>query len=206
MTVVGPGGSGKTRLAVETARRLAGRFEDDVGLVELAQIDDPGLVALMAATALGVAEHRSLPMVEAVGAVVGPAVMSWWCWITVSMCSTPPPSSARGCWAAGTIFGCWPPAGKPSGCLARARFVIPPLPVPTVEESGGAVEEFDAVALFVERAIQADADFVLSACRRRWGRNRAPAGWYAVGDRARRRPARRGCAWAMWPLGWMIVS
>jgi len=38
VTVTGPGGSGKTRLAGEVARQVAGRFEDGVWLVELALV------------------------------------------------------------------------------------------------------------------------------------------------------------------------
>ncbi len=52
VTVTGPGGSGKTRVAVELARRLANRFNDGVRLVELASLVDPaqlpGTVAAVA--------------------------------------------------------------------------------------------------------------------------------------------------------------
>ena len=42
VTVTGPGGSGKTRLAGEVARRVAGRFADGAWLVELAPVARPG--------------------------------------------------------------------------------------------------------------------------------------------------------------------
>ena len=71
VTVIGPGGSGKTRLALEVARRLAGRFEAGAALVELAPLEDRALVASAAAKALGVAEHRSLSVLDAVAATVG---------------------------------------------------------------------------------------------------------------------------------------
>jgi len=41
VTVTGPGGSGKTRLAAEVARRMAGRFADGAWLAELAGVRDP---------------------------------------------------------------------------------------------------------------------------------------------------------------------
>src|SRR5579863_8781281 len=44
VTVTGPGGVGKTRLAAEVARRVAGRFADGVWLVELAAVQEPELV------------------------------------------------------------------------------------------------------------------------------------------------------------------
>ncbi len=44
VTVTGPGGAGKTRLAGEIATRVADRFTDGVWLAELAPVRDPALV------------------------------------------------------------------------------------------------------------------------------------------------------------------
>ena len=44
MTIVGPGGVGKSRLAVETARTIEDRYEDGACLAELASLDDPSLI------------------------------------------------------------------------------------------------------------------------------------------------------------------
>ena len=52
-TLVGPGGSGKTRLATETARTLTGDLPDGVWLVELAAIGADGDIAQATLTALG---------------------------------------------------------------------------------------------------------------------------------------------------------
>src|SRR5262249_12420311 len=53
VTVTGPGGVGKTRLAGEVARRVAGRFADGVWLAELAGVGDPALVPGVVAGAFG---------------------------------------------------------------------------------------------------------------------------------------------------------
>jgi hypothetical protein len=58
VTVTGPGGAGKTRLAGEVAKQVAGRFADGVWLVELAAVRDPAQVAAAVAAALGI---RGLP-------------------------------------------------------------------------------------------------------------------------------------------------
>jgi DNA-binding CsgD family transcriptional regulator len=54
VTVTGPGGVGKTRVAEQVARRSAGRFADGVWLAELASVSDPALVPTAVCSALGV--------------------------------------------------------------------------------------------------------------------------------------------------------
>jgi predicted ATPase len=66
VTLSGPGGAGKTRLAGEVARQVAGRFADGVWLAELAAVRDPARVAAAVAAALGI---RDLPSVAAADAV-----------------------------------------------------------------------------------------------------------------------------------------
>jgi DNA-binding transcriptional LysR family regulator/predicted ATPase len=56
VTLTGPGGSGKTRLALEVASRLVDDFEDGVFLVELAGLRDAKLVVPTVAHTLGVEE------------------------------------------------------------------------------------------------------------------------------------------------------
>src|SRR5271169_1787528 len=66
VTVTGPGGAGKTRLAGKVAKQVAGRFADGVWLAELAAVRDPAQVAAAVAAALGIQE---LPAVAAVDAL-----------------------------------------------------------------------------------------------------------------------------------------
>jgi transcriptional regulator with XRE-family HTH domain len=61
VTVTGPGGAGKTRLASQVARQVAGRFADGAWLAELAPVRDPALVSAVVAAALGVREQPGLP-------------------------------------------------------------------------------------------------------------------------------------------------
>ena len=53
LSLTGAGGSGKTRLAIETARQAHARFADGVWWVELAAVEDPALLATAVLTALG---------------------------------------------------------------------------------------------------------------------------------------------------------
>jgi predicted ATPase/DNA-binding SARP family transcriptional activator/DNA-binding CsgD family transcriptional regulator len=57
LTLTGVGGSGKTRLALEVARELAGTYPDGAWLVELAPLSNPELLPQAVAAALGVRER-----------------------------------------------------------------------------------------------------------------------------------------------------
>jgi predicted ATPase/transcriptional regulator with XRE-family HTH domain len=56
VTLTGPGGSGKTRLAFQVAGALRDRYPDGVWLVELAALTDPALVVRSVATVVGLRE------------------------------------------------------------------------------------------------------------------------------------------------------
>jgi hypothetical protein len=79
VTVTGPGGAGKTRLAGEVAKQVAGQFADGVWLAELAAARDPAQVAAVVAAALGI---RDLPRWR-------------------------PPTRWPGCWPSGSCCSCW---------------------------------------------------------------------------------------------------
>jgi predicted ATPase/DNA-binding SARP family transcriptional activator len=64
LTITGPGGVGKTRLALQVAAVVAGQFPDGVVVCELAAVADPDAVAPAVATALGI-QPRSDRGVEA---------------------------------------------------------------------------------------------------------------------------------------------
>jgi predicted ATPase len=54
VTVVGPGGVGKTGVALALAHELAPRFEGDVGFLDVASVSNPNLLAGALVSALGV--------------------------------------------------------------------------------------------------------------------------------------------------------
>ncbi|HEV2784292.1 MAG TPA: LuxR C-terminal-related transcriptional regulator, partial [Actinophytocola sp.] len=66
VTAVGPGGVGKTRLALAVAAEAAGEFADGVWFVDLVPITDPGRVGAAVADAVGVGEQPGRSLDEAV--------------------------------------------------------------------------------------------------------------------------------------------
>lgn len=66
LTLTGPVGVGKTRMAVETGLLLRRDFRDGVYLVDLAAVQDPALVPTIAAAVLGVREGRGRSLLQSV--------------------------------------------------------------------------------------------------------------------------------------------
>jgi predicted ATPase/class 3 adenylate cyclase len=64
VTLTGPGGTGKTRLALEVAALLLPRFSDGAFFVDLAPLAEPGLVPPAIASVLGVKEEPGRELVE----------------------------------------------------------------------------------------------------------------------------------------------
>ena len=64
VTLTGPGGTGKTRLALQVAAERLGDHPDGVFFVELAPITDPGLVPSAVAAALRIREAVDRPLLE----------------------------------------------------------------------------------------------------------------------------------------------
>jgi hypothetical protein len=74
VTVTGPGGVGKTRLAGQVARDVAGRFADGAWLAELASVRNPAQVPGVVAASRRRRCWRGC----------WPASSCCWCWITAS--------------------------------------------------------------------------------------------------------------------------
>jgi predicted ATPase/class 3 adenylate cyclase len=68
VTLIGTGGTGKTRLMLEAAGRLLDRYPDGIWLAELAPLGDPSQIASEVARALGAPEIPGVPAMSTVAA------------------------------------------------------------------------------------------------------------------------------------------
>jgi predicted ATPase/class 3 adenylate cyclase len=71
VTVTGPGGIGKTRLALESARKVADAFPGGVVFVPLSAVTDPALVLPTVADAIGARRQPGVEPLDAVRSVLG---------------------------------------------------------------------------------------------------------------------------------------
>jgi predicted ATPase/DNA-binding CsgD family transcriptional regulator len=162
VTVTGPGGVGKTRLAAAVARTVADRFADGVWLAELASVADPGLVASAVANALGLRLGPGVGLAD----VLGRRQLL----VVLDNCEHVVAAAAALCeslLAAADDIRVLTTSREPLGVAGEARFRLRPLAVPIVTDvTGGAHDagaETAAVTLFADRARLADPEFVLDA-------------------------------------------
>jgi predicted ATPase len=161
ISLTGPPGTGKTRLALHVANESAGEFRDGVRFVALASITDPDLVPATIARALGLSEAGGAPIVEQVTRHLSEAEM-----LLVL-------DNFEQIVAAGPIVAdimAEVPACKFIVTSREALHVrgeqvypVPPLGLPASPPSHpGAVLGAPAVALFVQRAREIDPAFALT--------------------------------------------
>ncbi|MBX6749004.1 MAG: ATPase [Micromonosporaceae bacterium] len=72
VTAVGPGGVGKTRLALSTITDVAGRYADGAWYVDLVPVADSSMIAPAIAAALGLGEHQGQSSEDTVRSWLGP--------------------------------------------------------------------------------------------------------------------------------------
>jgi predicted ATPase/DNA-binding XRE family transcriptional regulator len=160
VTVTGPGGSGKTRLAGEVTRQVAGRFADGGWLVELAPVQDPAQVPAVVAGALGVREQPGLPVAEALARALARQQLL----LVLDNCEHMIGAAAGLC--AGVLSECddvriLATSREPLRVAGEARYRLAPLAVPDPGDLADAARA-EAVALFADRAHSADAHFALT--------------------------------------------
>ena len=159
VTVTGPGGMGKTRLADEVARQVADRFADGVWGVELATISEPGLVPATAASVLGLRQAPGMSVMEALGAHLARQQLL----LVLDNCEHVLEAAAQFCAAvlrAADDVRILATSREPLALPGEARYRLPPLALPGPGSPGDPVSSA-AVALFVDRARQLDPHFTL---------------------------------------------
>ncbi len=165
VSAIGPGGVGKTRLALAVAADVAGDFADGAWFVDLAPVTGPDRVAAAVATALGVGEQPGYGLDEAVCAALAERRLL----LVLDNCEQVRDGIAP--FLERLLTSC--PEVRVLA-TSRARLLVPferVFPVPPLSREGGGSSE--AVALFVERAAAAGAtpdpalmDGIAAVCER----------------------------------------
>ena len=178
LTIVGSGGVGKTRVAIEAAWELVERFSDGAWLVELGSRSDPSGVATAIAQAIGVV----IPHAGDSLAALGTAVRAKRLLLVLDNCEHLVEAVAS---AVSAILRIAPEISvlatsrQPLRVHGEVAYRLPSLDVPIADEaakmSSADLRQLEAIALFIERAkdVNPEADTsdetlpaALDICRR----------------------------------------
>jgi predicted ATPase/DNA-binding CsgD family transcriptional regulator len=165
LTLCGPGGVGKTRLAARLAGQLAGRFADGAWLVELAELTDPALVTVRVSALLGIREEPDRPLVE----TLADALRQRQLLIVLDTCEHLVEAIAD---IAHRVLTECPEARiiatsrEPLHVRGETVWRVPPLAVPPASPAAGRpltdLESCEAVRLFLDRAAAVRPGFALT--------------------------------------------
>jgi predicted ATPase len=175
VTLTGPGGSGKTRLAIELGHRLAPDFEAGAAFVPLAPVRSPELVVPAIVQALGFIVQSDAPLLDVLKRYLAPKSMLLVLDNLEHVLDAAPVvaellESSPGLRVVAT-------SRSPLRLRGEHQLAVPPLPLPAPDEGAAPADpsSFPAVALFLERAAAVDPGFrltdanaaaVVAICRR----------------------------------------
>jgi predicted ATPase/class 3 adenylate cyclase len=163
VTLTGPGGAGKTRLSIEVARRMIGRFRDGISFIPLAPIREVELVVPTIAARLGMTDRGGRePMRRLLEHLADRRLLLLLDNFEHVTAAAP---------EIGELLGGAPglrvlvTSRAPLQIYGEHQYPVPPLPLPpatgrTTEPL--ALARYDAISLFVERAVAVAPDFRLS--------------------------------------------
>ncbi len=160
LTLVGAGGIGKTRLALEATRRLLARFTDGIWLVELAGLHDERLVPQTVAQALGVREQGGEPLIG----TLRQALQHRQLLLVLDNCEHLITAAAK---LADTLLRGCPDlrivatSREALRLNGEVRLMVPPLALPAAGRAGDPLGA-EATRLFIARARAARPDFSVS--------------------------------------------
>jgi predicted ATPase/DNA-binding CsgD family transcriptional regulator len=159
VTLTGPGGCGKTRLAVEVVGDVASRFSDGARWVDLQGVSEPGLVAPAVGGAVGVHERPEEALTDTLAVQLYARrflVVLDNCEHLVEACADLVSKLSSECPHLRVLTT----SRMPLVVDGEATFEVPPLPVPGPDAvSASAVAAVDAARLFEVRARQVAVDF-----------------------------------------------
>ena len=162
LTLTGPGGVGKTRLALEVTAELAPQYRDGAYFVSLGEIGDPDLVLPAIAQTIGLRNGDSAPIVERLHTKLGSS-RTLLTLDNLEQVAAVAPELVRlldACPRVTILATSRPPLGVEGEHVLG----VPPLPVPDLAGNPTLAElgANEAVKLLVQQARAADPNFVLT--------------------------------------------
>jgi predicted ATPase/DNA-binding CsgD family transcriptional regulator len=162
LTLTGPGGIGKTRLAIEAARRSSRRFVGGIFFVELAGLREPDLLLATIGGSCGIGELEGASAIEALGVRLGSSETLLVLDNFEHLLSAGPAVSEL--LAASPMLRVAVTSRTPLHLAGEQEYPVAPLELADPERpiSLDGLRAIESVALFVERATAVRPDFALT--------------------------------------------
>jgi predicted ATPase/class 3 adenylate cyclase/DNA-binding CsgD family transcriptional regulator len=172
VTLVGAGGCGKTRLAIEAVATVTERYRDGALWIDLSSLTDPGLVPSTVVRALNIGESLMQDPTDTVATYLAPRnllLLMDNCEHLATACASFIERVLRACSELAVLAT----SREPLGVDGETAWRVPSLTIPSA--GAGDVEETESVRLFVDRARKSRPQFrltedtvdaIASICRR----------------------------------------
>jgi predicted ATPase/DNA-binding XRE family transcriptional regulator len=161
VTLVGPGGVGKTRLSMKVGEQLLSNYASGVWLIELAPLNNPELIPQTLTSIFGISPTSSLSVTEMLinylRAKTALLILDN-CEHVLDTCAELADTLLKQC----PNLKILATSREALGILGEASYSVPSLGVPDSERLLDSYREFESVRLFEERAQLARFDFALT--------------------------------------------
>jgi predicted ATPase/class 3 adenylate cyclase len=162
LTLIGPGGTGKTRLSLQVGGEALPDFKDGIWLVELAPLADPNLIPQTVAVVLGLRESPARPLVDLVIDYLRAKQLLLIldnCEHLIDACARLTDQLLRSCPGLKIIAS----SREALGINGETIYRVPSLSVPEQNEvTREALMGYESAQLFMERASAANPNFQLT--------------------------------------------
>ncbi len=162
LTLVGPPGTGKTRLALQVARETAARFRDGVHFISLAPISDPALFTNTLACAIGLNEAHEQSLLESLKHLLRESQML----LVLDNFEHLLPAAMQlsELMAAAPQLKVLATSREPLHLYGEQEYMVQPLALPDLAQPDLEVlASYESVALFIQQARTVRPDFALTA-------------------------------------------
>jgi non-specific serine/threonine protein kinase len=162
VTLLGPGGVGKTRLAIAIGEKVLPSFPGGVWFVDLASLSDPDLIPQTVGQVLGLRERPDQSWLDLlVQALIGPPLLLILdnCEHLIEVCGETVEHLVEACGNVSVLAT----SRLPINCSCEQRFPVEPLSLPVADYELQDWRHFSAIVLFEARAKRANPKFAVTA-------------------------------------------
>ena len=162
LTLIGPGGTGKTRLSIQSGGELLSAFQDGVWMIELAPISDSALIPQAIASVFGLRESPDRPLIEIIKDYLrakSALVILDNCEHLIEACAKIAEALIQACPDLKILAS----SREALGISGELTYRVPSLLLPDQARiTREAVLEFESIQLFVDRALVVSPKFQLT--------------------------------------------